>query len=141
MPPGRNAARAALQNCRVAGLQKVKEGSPCPLSILQSCNPAILQLFLYYCVRVIVARRYLISGRVQGVGFRYFTEATARREGILGWVRNTPDGRVEVAAEGDAEALERFERSLRHGPPGARVERVDVDDTSPTGRESGFTIK
>ena len=90
---------------------------------------------------MIVARRYLISGRVQGVGFRYFTEATAAREGILGWVRNTPDGRVEVVAEGDAEALERFERSLRHGPRGARVERVDVDDTSPTGRETGFTIK
>ena len=89
---------------------------------------------------MIVARRYLISGRVQGVGFRYFTEATAAREGILGWVRNTPDGRVEVVAEGDAEALERFERSLRHGPRGARVERVDVDATSPTG-EAGFTIK
>jgi acylphosphatase len=89
---------------------------------------------------VIVARRYVISGRVQGVGFRYFTEATAAREGILGWVRNTPDGRVEVVAEGDAEALERFERSLRHGPRGARVERVDVDDTSPTG-ETGFTVK
>jgi len=95
----------------------------------------------YDCYSVIVARRYLISGRVQGVGFRYFTEATARREGIIGWVRNTPDGRVEVAAEGDAEALERFERSLRHGPRGARVERVDVDDTIPAGREAGFTIK
>ena len=90
---------------------------------------------------MIVARRYVISGRVQGVGFRYFTEATAAREGILGWVRNTPDGCVEVVAEGDAEALERFERSLRHGPRGARVERVDVDDTTPTGRETGFTIK
>ena len=89
---------------------------------------------------MIVARRYLISGRVQGVGFRYFTEATAAREGILGWVRNTPDGRVEVVAEGDAEALERFERRLRHGPRGARVERVDVDDTMPAG-ETGFTIK
>jgi len=97
-------------------------------------------IFQYDTVRVIVARRYVISGRVQGVGFRYFTEATAAREGILGWVRNTPDGRVEVVAEGDAEALERFERSLRHGPRGARVERVDVDDTSPTG-ETGFTVK
>jgi acylphosphatase len=90
---------------------------------------------------VIVGRRYLISGRVQGVGFRYFTEASARREGILGWVRNTPDGCVEVVAEGDAEALERFERNLRHGPRGARVERVDVDDTIPAGHETGFTVK
>ena len=91
--------------------------------------------------RMIVARRYVIGGRVQGVGFRYFAEAAAAREGILGWVRNMPDGRVEISAEGDADALERFERSLRHGPPHARVERVDVDDMMPTGRETGFTIK
>ena len=90
---------------------------------------------------MIVARRYVIAGRVQGVGFRYFTEAIAAREGILGWVRNTPDGRVEVSAEGDSEALERFERKLRHGPPSARVERVDIDDLIPTGRESAFSIK
>ena len=83
----------------------------------------------------------MIAGRVQGVGFRYFTEAAAVREGILGWVRNTPDGRVEISAEGDAEALERFERVLSHGPPHARVERVDVDDMIPTGRATGFTIK
>ena len=74
------------------------------------------------------ARRYLISGRVQGVGFRFFTEAAAAREGLHGWVRNLPDGRVEIAAEGEAEALERFERHVRHGPPGARVERVEVDE-------------
>ena len=90
---------------------------------------------------MIVARRYVIGGRVQGVGFRYFTEAAAAREGILGWVRNMPDGRVEISAEGDAEALDRFERSLRHGPPRARIERVDVDDMIPTGRQTSFTIK
>ena len=88
-----------------------------------------------------VARRYLIGGRVQGVGFRYFTEDVAQREGLLGWVRNLPDGRVEAQAEGDADALERFERSLRHGPPHARVEHVDVDDMIPTGRETGFNVK
>ena len=83
----------------------------------------------------------MIGGRVQGVGFRYFAEAAAAREGILGWVRNTPDGCVEISAEGDAEALDRFERHLRHGPPQARVERVDVDDMIPSGRETGFIIK
>jgi len=92
-------------------------------------------------VIMIVARRYVIVGRVQGVGFRYFTEAAAAREGLSGWVRNSPDGSVEVSVEGDAEALERFERGLYHGPPGARVARVDVDDTIPTGRVTGFTIK
>lgn len=88
-----------------------------------------------------IARRYLISGRVQGVGFRYFTQAAAFREGVHGWVRNLPDGRVEAAAEGEAEAIERFERDIRHGPPGARVERVEVDDSVPGARETGFILK
>ena len=89
---------------------------------------------------MLIARQYRISGRVQGVGFRYFALDRAAREGIQGWIRNTPDGRVEAFAEGDAEAVERFERSLRHGPPGARVDLVDVDVLTPTGRQSGFVI-
>ena len=88
-----------------------------------------------------VARRYVISGRVQGVGFRFFAEAAAAREGLHGWVRNLPDGGVEIAAEGDAEAVERFEWHLRHGPPSARVDHVDVDEMSPSGRDTGFSIK
>jgi acylphosphatase len=88
-----------------------------------------------------IARRYLVSGRVQGVGFRFFAEAAALREGLHGWVRNLPDGRVEALAEGEAEAVERFERAIGHGPPGARVERVDVDHIVPSGRESGFTTR
>lgn len=88
-----------------------------------------------------VARRYLIGGRVQGVGFRFFTEAAARREGVHGWVRNLPDGRVEVSAEGESEALERFERNIRQGPPGARIAAVEVDDIAPNGRETGFGVR
>ncbi len=88
-----------------------------------------------------VARRFLIGGRVQGVGFRYFTQAAAARDGLHGWVRNLPDGRVEASAEGEAEALERFERAVRHGPPGARVEAVEVEDMVPTGRETGFSVR
>lgn len=88
-----------------------------------------------------VARRYVISGRVQGVGFRYFTEAAAAREGIHGWASNTPDGRVEISAEGDTEALERFEHRIRHGPPGARVDAVEVDEATPSGRDTGFHIR
>jgi len=83
---------------------------------------------------------FVISGRVQGVGFRYFTHAAASRENIHGWVRNHPDGHVEAAAEGDAEAMERFERALRHGPPGARVDDLDIEHTVPDGRDTGFTI-
>jgi len=90
---------------------------------------------------MLVARRFRIGGRVQGVGFRYFTEAAAAREGICGWVRNTPDGGVEIVAEGDAEAVERFERRISHGPPHARVDRVDVDELVPTGQETGFTVR
>ena len=88
-----------------------------------------------------VARRYLISGRVQGVGFRYFAETAASREGVLGWVRNLPDGRVEVAAEGEAEAVERFERALHRGPRGARVDHVEIFDDVPGGNESGFSVR
>jgi acylphosphatase len=88
-----------------------------------------------------VSRRYLIGGRVQGVGFRVFTEAAATREGLRGWVRNLPDGGVEIEVEGDAEAIERFERIVRNGPPGARVSHVQVDNTVPTRRETGFSIR
>ena len=78
---------------------------------------------------------------MQGVGFRWFTQTAAERENIHGWVRNLADGRVEAAAEGDAEALERFEHALRHGPPGARVEQVETEHTTPDGRDTGFTVK
>ncbi len=88
-----------------------------------------------------LARRYFISGRVQGVGFRFFTQKAAACEGLHGWACNVPDGRVEVVAEGDAEALERFEHRLRHGPPGARVDHVDVTDQGASDQDSGFTIR
>ena len=88
-----------------------------------------------------VARHFLISGRVQGVGFRYFTQAAAAREGVHGWVCNLPDGSVEAEAEGDADAIERFERALRHGPPGARVDEVEVEAGVPHGRAAGFSVK
>ncbi len=83
----------------------------------------------------------MISGRVQGVGFRFFTEDAAAREGINGWVRNVPDGRVEIEAEGDAESLQRFEHRIRHGPSGARVDRVDVTDAAIGQHHSGFSVR
>jgi acylphosphatase len=88
-----------------------------------------------------VARRYLINGRVQGVGFRVFALDAAAREGLHGWVRNVPGGGVEIAAEGEAEAIERFERAVRQGPPGAHVDAVTVDVTVPSGRETGFDVR
>jgi acylphosphatase len=88
-----------------------------------------------------LARQYLVTGRVQGVGFRFFTRALAAREGIHGWVRNLEDGRVEISAEGEAEALERFERSIRQGPRGSRIDQVEVSDLGATGSDTGFDIR
>jgi acylphosphatase len=94
-----------------------------------------------FSVVVIVARRYFVSGRVQGVGFRFFVEDVAAREGVSGYVRNLADGSVEAFVEGEAQAVAQVERALWQGPPGARVERVDTEMAAPTGRVSGFRIK
>jgi acylphosphatase len=90
---------------------------------------------------MLVARRFVLSGRVQGVGFRFFAEDAASREGIVGWVQNRPDGAVEILAEGDAEALDRFEARVRRGPPLARVERVKTERVDATGLRRTFTIR
>ena len=87
-----------------------------------------------------IARRFVVSGRVQGVGFRWFTQDTAAQEGVKGWVRNLPDGRVEAHVEGEEEAVTRVERAIRTGPRGARVEQVKVDEEEPGGYRS-FTIE
>jgi len=88
-----------------------------------------------------LARRFVISGRVQRIGFRAFVYDHAVNEGISGYVKNLPDGRVEVVAEGDSEAMLRLERALRQGPIAARVDEVEVDELPPAGRASYFTIK
>jgi acylphosphatase len=86
-------------------------------------------------------RHYLVAGRVQGVGYRWFAVDAARREGLTGHVRNLPDGRVEITAEGDVASLDRFEAALWRGPSHARVEQVQVADTEPLGLSDGFTIR
>ncbi len=90
---------------------------------------------------MIVARRYVITGRVQGVGFRFFVEAAAAREGIHGWVRNRADGAVEAWIEGDQEAVDRVDAALRRGPGSAQVDDVRVEDVVPVGRVTGFSIR
>lgn len=89
---------------------------------------------------MLVGRRFVVAGRVQGVGFRYYTRDAARREGLTGSVRNLDDGGVEILVEGEAEAVERFERAVRQGPPGARVDDVLVDLAPATGRLLDFRI-
>ena len=90
---------------------------------------------------MIVAKRLLIAGRVQGVGFRFFAEAQAAVEGVHGFVRNLPDGRVEAVIEGDEESVERVERALRRGPAAATVDSVDVEQIPPSRRATGFSIQ
>jgi acylphosphatase len=70
------------------------------------------------------ARKYVVTGRVQGVGFRFFTENEANRLGLSGYVKNCADGTVEAYAVGDAEALEEFKAALAEGPRSARVDEV-----------------
>ena len=88
-----------------------------------------------------VARRLLIGGRVQGVGFRWFAHDAAMRAGVTGWVRNLPDGRVEAWIEGETAAVDHVEAALRSGPRGARVETVSADSEDPTGTHTGFSIR
>lgn len=86
------------------------------------------------------AFRLWVSGRVQGVGFRWFTRKAARELGLAGQVRNLPDGRVEVEAAGDPERLEVFRERLRQGPPGARVDRLDEQELQEVPAWDGFEI-
>jgi acylphosphatase len=94
-----------------------------------------------YTLAMIVARRLVITGRVQNVGFRFFAVEAASFEGLSGWVQNRPDGRVEILVEGDRDAVRRFEAKVRRGPGGARVDDVRVDDESPSGQAGPFVIR
>ena len=88
-----------------------------------------------------VARRYVIGGRVQGVGFRWFTHDAAAREGLHGWVRNLADGRVEVIVEGERDSVDRLEAAVRRGPASARVADVETEELVPANRTTGFEIR
>lgn len=80
-----------------------------------------------------MARRAVVRGIVQGVGFRFFAERSARALGVRGWVRNCPDGSVECVVEGDEAAVEDYLKRLEKGPSGARVDGVDVQPVPPEG--------
>lgn len=79
-----------------------------------------------------------ISGRVQGVGFRWFTREEARRLGLSGWVTNLPNGDVEVSAGGEASSLDRLKRALEVGPTGAGV--LLVTELNEVGAEQGTSL-
>ena len=87
-------------------------------------------------------RHYLISGRVQGVGFRAFTQRQARELRLAGWVRNLEDGRVEALARGPAETLASFESRLRQGPAHGRVDALVMSELTPAqGPRGDFEVR
>jgi acylphosphatase len=88
-----------------------------------------------------IFRRYVVKGRVQGVGFRWFVEREARLLGVGGWVRNRDDGAVEVLASGTQRQLGSLYDRLREGPRAARIDGVQVDDAAPFGGYQTFQIE
>jgi acylphosphatase len=89
---------------------------------------------------MMLARRFIVRGRVQGVGFRYFAVRAARSAGVVGTVRNMPDNTVEAIAEGTRQAIADFRRELERGPSYARVTGVDEIEMQASGRFTGFDI-
>ncbi len=84
--------------------------------------------------------RVIVTGRVQGVGFRWTMRIAAERAGVSGWVRNRPDGSVEAEVEGSDRQLDELLAWMADGPPGSQVDSRDVSDLDPTG-ERGFTVR
>jgi acylphosphatase len=87
----------------------------------------------------VIARRVVVHGQVQGVFFRAGCRRAAQEAGVAGWVRNLPDGSVEAVFEGSEDGVRRMVEWARHGPPYARVDRVDVTEEVPSG-SSGFAV-
>lgn len=88
-----------------------------------------------------IAFRAIIQGRVQGVSFRYHTRKTALELGVRGWVRNLPDGTVEVWAEGRPDLVGALREWLAEGPPAARVDEIKLTEGEPNERRGGFEVR
>jgi acylphosphatase len=87
-----------------------------------------------------IARRLVITGLVQGVFFRAWARDEARSLGVSGWVRNCADGSVEAHVEGEEDAVDECIDLMREGPPGARVDSIDCEETDPEGL-SDFEVR
>ena len=90
---------------------------------------------------MVVARHFLIRGRVQGVGFRWFTQRTATRLSVVGYVRNLPGGEVEVRAQAEEAVIAGFKQELSRGPAGARVSEIVEQVLPVTADYSEFLIR
>ena len=91
--------------------------------------------------KAVEARRFVVRGRVQGVGFRWFVEREAHILGIAGWVRNNADGGVEVLAQGTRDQISGLRARLREGPRAARVDAVEESEARPVPGISSFRIE
>jgi acylphosphatase len=107
-----------------------REQIPCAVKFINPLNHLI----------GMVARRFVISGLVQGVGYRFFAMRAAARHQALGTVRNLPDGRVEVIAEGDREAIDELKHDLATGPSMAVISDIEETDLPVSGRYRDFRI-
>jgi acylphosphatase len=88
-----------------------------------------------------IGAHLVIHGRVQGVGYRFFTQDLAETLGLVGWVRNCPDGTVESYVEGPRSVLEAFIKRLEEGLSMARVESINADWQPPRGGHTSFSIR
>jgi acylphosphatase len=91
--------------------------------------------------KTLQARRFVVRGRVQGVGFRWFVEREAKTLGIAGWVRNSPDSSVEVLAMGTRDQLSGLRSRLQQGPRAARVDNVEESGAKPVSGLTNFRIE
>jgi len=90
---------------------------------------------------MIVARKFIISGLVQGVGYRFFTQRAAARHQVRGYVKNLADGRVEALAQGSEKSVENFKHDLIAGPSFSNVEHIEETVVEPSGWYSSFRIE
>lgn len=88
-----------------------------------------------------IAKKFLITGQVQGVGYRFFAQRAAARHQVRGHVKNCADGSVEVIAEGPAGEVEEFKKDLVTGPQWSRVEQVEEINVEPSGQYASFRIE
>ncbi|HLM60515.1 MAG TPA: acylphosphatase [Pyrinomonadaceae bacterium] len=90
---------------------------------------------------MVVARKFIISGLVQGVGFRFFTQRAAARHQVRGYVKNLTDGRVEAFAQGSEKAVENFKHDLIAGPTYSNVEHLEEIVLEPSNSYSSFRVE
>lgn len=85
--------------------------------------------------------RIKVYGKVQGVGFRYYTLRQANKLGVKGWVRNVQDGTVEIVAQGDPASLDKLSAAVKQGSPASKVKRIHVEEIDGMNRYSSFQVK